>query len=182
MAKKKSTTKQLSPEAAQAALDKYESMFAEIDEFLQFVHRERDELKEADARVAATKSEYDAAKAEATALRDTISGAKDALFKLLEPGVMKFMPLFDRMEPADKELHGEHADEWRRDPISALRLSPNAAAFLIDADIILVGQLQDRVLANPFEWHDSVPGLTLGIAAAIKDRLNDYIFRDGGRG
>lgn len=31
MAKKKSTTKQLSPEAAQVALAKYESMFAEID-------------------------------------------------------------------------------------------------------------------------------------------------------
>ncbi len=53
------------------------------------------------------------------------------------------MPLFDRMEEADEELHGKNADEWRKEPIAVLKLSTPSINALIDHDIVVVGQLQD---------------------------------------
>ncbi len=164
-----------------AVIAKYEAKFEEIDSFLRFVGIERDELRVKSRQLADAKEAYESAKAEVNALRDSIAGAKDSLFQLLEPGVMEFMPLFDKMEPADPEKHGESADQWRRDPISALRLSAHAAGLLIDADVIVIGQLQDRVLDKPQDWWESIDGLTASVAAAIADKLNDFIYDDGGR-
>jgi hypothetical protein len=91
---------------------------------------------------------------------------------------MKVLPLFDRMEPADPERHGENAQTWRLKPIAELRLSVKATQFLNDADIVAIGQLQDRVLASA-AWWESIDGFTAALAAAVADKLNDYIFRDG---
>ena len=54
-------------------------------------------------------------------------------------------------------------------------LDPRATELLINADVILVGQLQDRIQAASEKWWESIEGLTLPIAAAIADRLNDFI-------
>lgn len=181
MAKRKSPTIKPTPESLAKAVEKYEAMFEEISGFFDFYHREAGELKDAELAVAETKAAYESAKAQAQSIRDAIAGTKDALFRFLEPGAVDFLPLFDRMEPADKKKHGEHAAEWRKDPISALKLSPIANKLLIDAEIILVGQLQDMVLAAPGEWWERIDGLTASVAAAIADKLNDFIFRDGDR-
>jgi hypothetical protein len=85
------------------------------------------------------------------------------------------MPLFDRMEPADEEKHGAHSEEWRKEPVSALRLSLIASNLLAAADVLFVGQLQDRVQRRPDDWSDEIEGLTAPMAAAIADKLNDFI-------
>lgn len=179
--KPKTQSKQPDIEQLLATIEIYEQKFGEIDSFLHFVRNQRDELQEKTVRMHEAKEAYDSIKAEVNELRDSISGAKDSLFRMLEPGVMEFMPLFDRMERADPDKHGDHADQWRRDPISALRLSSQAATLLIDNDIVVVGQLQDRVLDAPEEWWERINGLTAAVAAAILDKLNDFIYRDGGR-
>lgn len=164
-------------------VERYEIFFKELESFIGFVRDDRIDLEKAVAREAKAKEAYTAARDEVKALRASITGAKDALFRLVEPGVDKFLPLFDRMEPADPALHGEGAEEWRRDPISALRLSPIATQILIDADIVCVGQLQDVIMADGQDWADAekFDGLTDAVAAAIVDKLNDYIFRSGDR-
>lgn len=162
-------------------VERYEAFFAELESFIGFVRDDRLELEKAVVKQAKAKEAYDAAKDEVRQLRDSISGAKDALFRLVEPGVDAFLPLFDRMEPADPDKHGEGADEWRKDPISALRLSPVATQILIDADIVCVGQLQDLVMDQGMDWSEKLEGLSDAVAAAIVDKLNDYIFRRGGR-
>jgi hypothetical protein len=78
-------------------------------------------------------------------------------------------------------VHGESSGQWRKDPIATLRLSPIAHQSLIEADILFVGQLQDRVLENSDRWHEEIDGITGAMAAAIVDKLNDFIFNDGGR-
>lgn len=158
-------------------LEKYEAFFDELDQFISFVRDRRCELKDAVAREAQCKADYDQAKANRKELELAIGGAKDALYQMVEPGATEFMPLLDRMEPADPEKHGEHASQWRTEPIAALGLSPNATRFLLDADIVAVGQLQDLVLANATFWWEKIEGLSDAVAAAIVDRLNDFIFR-----
>lgn len=79
------------------------------------------------------------------------------------------------MDPAVEEVHGINSDQWRLEPIAALRLSLPAQMALNDADIMLVGQLQDRVLKSPEAWWESISGLNFGMAAAICDLLNDFI-------
>lgn len=178
----KQKPKQTNEAKLRSQVERYEAFFADINSFIDLVKNDRLQLSAAVAREAELKEEYDAARAATRAIRDSISGSKDALFRLVEPGATKFMPLFDRMEPADPEKHGEHSVEWRKDPVTALRLSPIATEALIQADIVCVGQLQDAVMNNPDTWWEKFDGLTSAIAAAIADKLNDFIFRDGGRG
>jgi len=174
-------TEQTTEAKLRSQLERYEAFFAEIDSFVDYVKQERELLDIAVAKESELKAKYDHARKETRALRDSIAGSKDALFRLVEPGATKFLPLFDRMEPADPDKHGEKSDEWRNDPISALRLSPNTTSILIDADIVAIGQLQDIVLENPSDWWTSIEGITEAVAAAIADSLNDFIARDGGR-
>lgn len=179
--KPKTRSKQPDVDQLLATIERYEEKFGEIDSFLHFVRNQRDELHTKTLKMHEAKEVYEAVRAEVKELQDSISGAKDSLFRMLEPGVMEFLPLFDRMEPADPDKHGENAEQWRRDPISALRLSSQATTLLIDHDIVVVGQLQDRVLDSPEEWWERIGGLTAAVAAAILDKLNDFIYRDGGR-
>lgn len=180
--KKRQNETQTEVARLKSQLEKYESFFGELDTFIEFTRERRDELVEAIAEEAKLKAQYAEAKERRQTLESSISGAKDALFQLVEPGVMEFMPLLDRMEPADPEKHGEHSDQWRTEPIAALNLSPTATRFLIDADIIAVGQLQDRVLASAAEWYMQIEGITAAVAAAIVDKLNDFIYRKEHRG
>jgi hypothetical protein len=112
-------------------------------------------------------------------LKESITVAGDGMLALLEPGPVKFMPLFDQMEKASPTKHGTNAAKWRELPVSALRLSPTSTAFLYDAEILFIGQLQDRVLDDPAEWWQGITGLTAPIAAAIADKLADFARKGG---
>lgn len=159
----------------QKLVSKYEEVFGEVAHFVELIARQELEISEQQQVTIAAKERYESAKDELAQARDARDGTKHALFMFLKPGPAEIMPLFDRMEPADEEKHGEHSSEWRREPISALRLSLIATNLLTAADILFVGQLQDRMQAKPEAWAEEIEGLTAPMALAIADRLNDFI-------
>lgn len=153
----------------------YEEVFDEVQHFIDLIHKQDGEIAEANVAMLAAKDGFEAAKEVLSGAREARDGTKHALFMYLKPGPAEMLPLFDRMEPADEEKHGEGASEWRKEPISALRLSLIATNLLTAADVIFVGQLQDRVQADGDAWFEKIEGLTAPVAAAIVDRLNDFI-------
>lgn len=162
---------------ADEALVRYEEVFGEIHRFVAVIEQSEGELLEAQAKAAEAKAAYDEAKEHVANVRELRDGAKHGLFRYLAPADGgEILPLFDRMEPASEEVHGANATEWRTEPLAALRLSLPSQIALNDSEIMLVGQLQDRVLANPDAWWESITGLSFGSAAAIVDRLNDFIY------
>ena len=112
-------------------------------------------------------------------LKDSIDSASDGMLALLEPGPVKFMPLFDQMEKASPTKHGTNAGKWRELPVSVLRLSPVSTSILYEAEILFIGQLQDTILNDPAEWWKEIEGLTAPIAAAIADKLADFAKKGG---
>lgn len=175
MATKRKTKKITDVEKLQKRVDAYEEVFGEVQHFIDLIARQESEISEAHAAMLEAKATYDKRREDLSAAQDSRDGTKHALFMFLRPGPAEILPLFDRMEEADEERHGTNADEWRREPISALRLSLAATNFLTAADVIFVGQLQDRVMADPHAWWESIDGLGAPVAAAIVDRLNDFI-------
>jgi len=175
MAKRKRTKRSTDPETLQKLLDQYEEVFGEVAHFIDLIARQETEIGEIQTETFEAKEKYDSLREQLSQAREARDGTKHALFMFLKPGPTEIMPLFDRMEPADEEKHGANADEWRKDPISALRLSLVATNFLTAADVLFVGQLQDRVQAKPDDWHELIEGITPPMAAAIVDRLNDFI-------
>ncbi len=121
------------------------------------------------------------AKDELAAARDARDGTKHALFMYLKPGPTEIMPLFDRMEKADEEKHGANAKEWRTESVSALRLSIAATQILTAADVMFVGQLQDRMQEDPETWWEKIEGLSQAMALAVADRLNEFIEEQTGK-
>ena len=112
-------------------------------------------------------------------LKQSIESASDGMIALIEPGPLKFMPLFDQMEKASPKKHGTNAAKWRELPLSELRLSPTSTTALYEADILFIGQLQDRILNDPENWWETINGLTAPIAAAIADKLADFSKKGG---
>lgn len=157
-------------------LERYESLFGELVRFTKVIADQDEPIRIARQAVEQAKSDLDDARMELRQLEEIRDGAKHNLYRFLSPvkGKFDFLPLLDRMEEADEEIHGEHAKEWRTEPIATLGLSLLSLQALADADIVLVGQLQDRVLDSK-SWWESINGLTAGSAAAIVDRLNDFI-------
>jgi hypothetical protein len=179
MAKKKTASKSAPKpkKTNEEAVAIYEEVFVEIKRFTSLIAEQEEELREAEAAVLEAKGQYDEAKQNAANIRELRDGAKHGLFRYLAPvDGGEVLPLFDRMEPADEEKHGANSTEWRLEPIAALRLSLPSQIALVNAEIMLVGQLQDRVQARMETWHEGIAGLTPGSAAAIVDRLNDFIF------
>lgn len=152
----------------------------EIDRFGLLLESQEAETREKAEAVAVAKAALDEAKKDLAEAREVQLATVSMLLKLIRPGQPRTYPLFDRMEPADEETHGHGSDEWRKEPIAALKLSGAAMRALIDADVVLVGQLQDRVLADR-EWHADLDGIGDGMADAIETKLNDFIF-DRSRG
>jgi hypothetical protein len=177
MAKRKPANKKrpTDAETLQKLCDQYEQVFDEVAHFIDLIARQEAGVAEAQQATYAAKEKYEAAKDELAAAREARDGTKHTLFMYLRPGPAEIMPLFDRMESADEEKHGAHANEWRKEPISALRLSLVATNLLTAADVMFVGQLQDRVQAMPHDWWENIGGLTAPMALAIGDRLNDFI-------
>lgn len=166
--------------AAVAEADKvarYEELFDELTRFVKVISDQDKPIVEARAAVENAKAQLDAAKSTLYELENIRDGAKHNLYRFLSPSGGKFtmMPLFDRMEKADEEIHGNNAQEWRGEPIASLGLSLPSLQALADADIVMVGQLQDRVLEYGKTWWEAISGLNAGSAGAIVDRLNDFI-------
>lgn len=112
-------------------------------------------------------------------IKELIDSASDGMLALIEPGPIKFMPLFDQMEKASPTKHGTNAGKWREMPLSTLRLSPSSTSLLYEAEILFIGQLQDLILEDPTEWWETITGLTAPIAAAIADKLADFAKKGG---
>lgn len=112
-------------------------------------------------------------------VKDQISSASDGMLAILEPGPVKFMPLFDKMEKASVQKHGPNASKWRELPLTALKLSPTSTSLLYEADVLFIGQLQDRIMDDPNQWWESIPGLTQPIAASVADKLADWVAKGG---
>lgn len=168
-------------ETLQKQVAAYEQVFDEVQHFVDLIRKQDGEIAEANVAMLAAKEVFDTAKENLQAARESRDGSKHALFMYLKPGPSEILPLFDRMEPADDEKHGPHSDEWRKEPISALRLSLVATNFLTAADVIFVGQLQDRLQADGSEWWENIEGLTQPMAAAIADKLADFMHERTGR-
>lgn len=173
MAKRKTKTADVA--TLQKIVDQYDEVFGEVAHFIDLIHRQEAEIVEATAAMHAAKAEYDRTKEELAEARDARDGTKHSLYMFLKPGPSEILPLFDRMDPADEEKHGAHADEWRKEPISALRLSLIATNLLTAADVMFVGQLQDRLQDAPDDWWEKIDGLTAPVAMAIADQLNEFI-------
>ncbi|MEM7559016.1 MAG: hypothetical protein AAF394_07820, partial [Planctomycetota bacterium] len=94
-------------EELQEELAKYKEFFGEIDSFVSFVADRKKALLEVAAREAELKEELKSVKEERQQLENAIGGAKDSLYHLVEPGAMEYMPLLDKMEPADPEKPGD---------------------------------------------------------------------------
>lgn len=118
---------------------------------------------------------YDVAKNRVSEAKSRVQGAERTLLRFMNPTNGEWHPLFDTMDAADEELHGKGSDKWRQEPISALKLSLASVQALTDAEILFVGQLQDRVLKDARSWWESITGLNNSVAAAIVDKLNDFI-------
>lgn len=172
----KAKSKRIGPEEAVAV---YEAVFSEINSFIGLIDNIEVEIAEHEKKVAEAKAVYESAKDKLQEAKDTRDGTKHSLYRFLRPGVGEIMPLFDRMEPADEDKHGAGAEQWRKEPLAALKLSLPSIRILNDRDVMFVGQLQDLVQANPHHWWEKIEGLGLGMATAIVDRLNDFIFEQG---
>ena len=153
----------------------YEEMFEQLAIFTDSIAAADAELREAKAEEAKAKDAYESARDIRKAIEDSRDGAKSALLRFVTPSHGEFMPLFDTMDEPDEQVHGKNCTEWRKEPLSSLRLSIPAFNALTEADVVLVGQLQDRVLTGK-AWFESIPGISVGMASAIEDRLNDFIF------
>lgn len=175
--KPKPTKKPTEAEIAEA-LGQYEKVFGEINRFTEIIREQEKEMETAAVRVEETRTKYNEAKLHLEELRQFRDGAKHSLYKFLAPGVTEIMPLFDTMEPADDEKHGSGSAEWRKDPLSVLKLSLPSINILNEADILFVGQLQDRVQDDADSWWESIAGMTAPVAAAIVDRLNEFLFKN----
>ena len=162
-------------ETLQKLVDQYEQVFGEVQHFVDLIAKQEGEIGDATGAMLAAKQVYEKTRDELASSREARDGTKHALFMFLRPGPADILPLFDRMEKADEQKHGAHSSEWRKEPISALRLSLVATNLLTAADVIFVGQLQDRMQEQPDWWFEKIDGLTAPVAMAIADRLNDFV-------
>lgn len=150
-----------------------------IQNFSSIVGEAKSELKRLEDEEHELKVSLSDVREQIKSLKELISSSNNGMLKLIEPGPLEFMPLFDKMEKADPEQHGENAARWREEPVSVLRLSPASTELLYAAEILFVGQLQDRILDDPDDWWKTVAGMTLPIAAAIADKLADFAKKGG---
>lgn len=158
----------------EATIAVYRRYVEEVDRFATLLRDSQLEIVELSRELAVKKAAFEDAKAAVSEAKEIEHNTVSLLLKFIIPGSCDVLPLFDRMEEPDEEQHGKHAKEWRKESVAVLKLSSAAMRALIDADIVLVGQLQDRLLADPDSWHEPL-GITLGMAEAIAAKLQEFI-------
>lgn len=166
-------------EDARQQLGVLTSFLDRLQTFSDVVTEAKNELRKLRAIETEMSTELSELRKKIRSISELVSATNDGMLAVIEPGPSEFMPLFDKMQKADTKKHGKNAAQWREQPISVLRLSPTASAFLIEAEILFIGQLQDVILDDPETWWEFVPGLTAPIAAAIADKLNDFAGKGG---
>ena len=194
MAKKKKTvTKKLAPIKQKSELEKLESQlelaneelkqtrlfFEQVEKFATIVAGAKTKLELLNSKELTLKNELDVVRTELRSLKNLISSSNDGMLSLIEPGPANFLPLFDRMEKAEPKTHGKNSMVWREEPIAVLRLSPVASNALTSADILFIGQLQDRIVGDRENWWKEIDGLTEAIALAVADKLDDFAKKGG---
>ena len=159
---------------------------ATVNRFLQKIQQFSDVVSDAKNELKLLKSDERKLAEQLAELREkigivkeVIDSSSDGMLALIEPGPIKFMPLFDQMEKASPTKHGTNAGKWRELPLSTLRLSPASTSLLYESEILFIGQLQDLILEDPTEWWETITGLTAPIAAAIADKLADFAKKGG---
>ena len=178
---KKRGKRSTDPETLGKQLDHYEEVFDEVEHFVRLIAQQEEEISDVHAAELRAKEKYDRLRNERREAEEARDGTKHALFMFLKPGPAGILSFAERMEPADEEKHGTNAEQWREEPISALRCSPDATRILMSADVLFVGQLQDRVQAEPAKWFEKFEGLTAPMAAAVADKLSDFIEEHSGK-
>jgi hypothetical protein len=154
-----------------AAVDRY---IAEIDRFATLLRAQQVEIKKLALDEGEAKAQYEEARNAVREAKELEHNTVSMLLKFITPGSIEIMPLFDTMEPTDEKVHGANSTEWRKESILSLGLSSVATRALIDADIVLVGQLQDRVMKGP-NWADGLEDINDGMAQAIEKKLSEFI-------
>lgn len=180
MAKKMDQAEITKPDEETSAgkLKRYEDLFEELTRFTTLIDEQDAEILDANVVVAEAKEAYENAKKALAEIESIRDGAKHNLYRFLSPKNGKFpiLPLFDTMETTNEVIHGENSTQWRQEPIASLKISLPSLLALTDCDIVMVGQLQDRVMKDAAGWWKEITNLNAGTAGAIVDRLNDFIF------
>lgn len=158
---------------ARPGQESMERYIEEIDRFATILRYQQGKIDDLTRSAAAAKTVYEEAKEAVREAKENEHNTVSLLLKFIRPGSFEIMPLFDKMEPADEAVHGKDSTEWRQEPISALNLSALAMRALLDADIVLVGQLQDQVLKGA-DWAANL-NISDGIAQAIEAKLHQFI-------
>jgi hypothetical protein len=124
------------------AMERY---IEEIDRFAGMLRTQQESIRDLEKEVAVAKTVYEEARDQLREAKEIEHGTVSLLLKFIRPGSLEVLPLFDTMDPAEEEIHGHNADEWRKEPIVVLDLSAAALRALIDADIVLL----ERVKGSP---------------------------------
>jgi hypothetical protein len=156
-------------------IDVLRGYVAELDRFAALLRQSQEAIVECDRDTAVKKQAYDEAKEAGREARDVEHTTVTLLLRFVRPGSAEIFPLFDQMQPADEKKQGLGATEWRKEPIAVLGLSAAALRALIAADVVLVGQLQDLMLADREEWWGELDGVTPGMAEAIAAKFHAFI-------
>lgn len=149
----------------------------EIDRFAGLLRQSQETIGELERDLAVKRQAHDDAKAAVREAKEVEHATVTLLLRFVTPGSVDIFPLFDTMEPADEKKQGAGSAQWRKEPIAVLGLSAAAMQGLIAADIVLVGQLQDRLLADPDGWAadlEVTPGMAEAIAAKFHAFVEDH--------
>lgn len=165
--------------AARAELATVNRFLEKVQQFSNVVGDAKSELKELQDEEREVAEKLAELRDRIKQLKQSIDCASDGMLALIEPGPVKFMPLFDQMEKASPTKHGTNAAKWRELPLTSLKLSPVSTSLLYEAEILFIGQLQDRIMDDPEKWWEFIPGLTAPVAAAIADKLADFAKKGG---
>jgi hypothetical protein len=166
--------------AKKSELDVLKRYVAEIDRFAELLRRSQEQIGELERDLAVKRQAHEEAKAAVKEAKDIEHSTITLLLKMVTPGSPEIMPLFDTMEPSVEKKHGPKSKTWRKEPIAVLGLSAAALRALIGADVVLVGQLQDLILADPEEdgedeWWSGLEGVSAGMAEAILAKFYEYV-------
>jgi hypothetical protein len=162
-------------QSEEISLERYQAYFGAIDGFNRSIDELESQITEAKIVVEEHKVRLSEAKSKLGQLEDLKEAAQKSLLRFLHPSTREEMPLFDQMDDADEETHGANASEWRSEPITVLVISPSSIELLNKVGILLVGQLQDRMLEGGGNWWNGIEGLNEGIAAAIADGMAEFV-------
>jgi hypothetical protein len=161
--------------AKKTELDVLRRYVEEVDRFAGLLRQSQESIRELERDEAVKKQAHEDARKARREAEEVEHATVSMLLRFITPGSTDVLPLFDTMQPADERKQGIGAKQWRKDPIAVLGLSAAAMRALMAADIVLVGQLQDLLLADPEAWYAELAEITPGMAEAIAAKFHAYV-------